>query len=69
MDAVILDVRLSDMSGLEAFDRIRQFDARLPVIMITAFATTDTAIEAMKRGAFEYLLKPGDSRRFDHAAA
>jgi len=59
-DAVILDVRLSDMSGLEAFDRIRQIDARLPVIIITAFATTDTAIEAMKRGAFEYLLKPLD---------
>jgi two-component system nitrogen regulation response regulator GlnG len=59
-DAVILDVRLGDMSGLEAFDRIRQFDPRLPVIFITAFATTETAIEAMKRGAFEYLLKPLD---------
>jgi two-component system nitrogen regulation response regulator GlnG len=59
-DAVILDVRLGDMSGLEAFDRIRQIDPRLPVIFITAFATTETAIEAMKRGAFEYLLKPLD---------
>jgi two-component system nitrogen regulation response regulator GlnG len=57
-DAVLLDVRLSDMSGLDAFDRIRQIDPRLPVIIITAYATTDTAIEAMKRGAFEYLLKP-----------
>jgi two-component system nitrogen regulation response regulator GlnG len=59
-DAVILDIRLGDMSGLEAFDRIRQIDPRLPVIFITAFATTETAIEAMKRGAFEYLLKPLD---------
>jgi two-component system nitrogen regulation response regulator GlnG len=59
-DAVILDVRLPDMSGLDAFDRIRQIDPRLPVIIITAFAATDTAIEAMKRGAFEYLLKPVD---------
>jgi two-component system nitrogen regulation response regulator GlnG len=59
-DAVILDVRLSDMSGLDAFDRIRQIDPRLPVIVITAYATTETAIEAMKRGAFEYLLKPVD---------
>ena len=59
-DAVILDVRLGDMSGLEAFDRIRQIDPRLPVIIITAFAATETAIEAMKRGAFEYLLKPLD---------
>jgi two-component system nitrogen regulation response regulator GlnG len=56
-DAVILDVRLSDMSGLEVFDRIRQIDPRLPVIIITAYAATETAIEAMKRGAFEYLLK------------
>jgi two-component system nitrogen regulation response regulator GlnG len=59
-DAVILDVRLSDMSGLEVFDRARQIDPRLPIILITAFATTDNAIEAMKRGAFEYLLKPID---------
>src|SRR5215469_10785942 len=59
-DAVILDVRLSDLSGLEVFDRIRQLDPRLPIIIITAFAATETAIEAMKRGAFEYLLKPID---------
>ena len=57
-DAVILDVRLPDMSGLDAFNEIRHIDARLPVIFITAFSTTETAIEAMKRGAFEYLLKP-----------
>ena len=62
-DAVILDVRLPDMSGLDAYDRIRQIDPRLPVIVITAFAKTDTAIEAMRRGAFEYLLKPVDFRR------
>jgi two-component system nitrogen regulation response regulator GlnG len=59
-DAVLLDVRLPDMSGLEAFDRIRALDPRLPVILITAHASTETAIEAMKRGAFEYLLKPVD---------
>jgi two-component system nitrogen regulation response regulator GlnG len=59
-DAAVLDVRLSDMSGLDAFDRIRQIDPRLPVIVITAFASTETAIEATKRGAFEYLLKPVD---------
>jgi DNA-binding NtrC family response regulator len=62
-DAVILDVRLPDMSGLDAFDRIRQIDPRLPVVLITAFAATETAIEAMKRGAFDYLLKPLDLRQ------
>lgn len=59
-DAVILDVRLPDMSGLDAFSEIRKLDARLPVVIITAYSTTETAIEAMKRGAFEYLLKPVD---------
>ncbi len=62
-DAVLLDVRLPDMGGLDAFDEIRRIDPRLPVIVITAFAATETAIEAMKRGAFEYLLKPLDLRQ------
>lgn len=57
-DAVLLDLRLPDMSGLDAFDRMRSLDPRLPVIIMTAYGTTETAIEAMKRGAYEYLLKP-----------
>lgn len=59
-DVALVDIRLGDMSGLDVFDRIHQADPRLPVILITAFATTEVAIEAMKRGAFEYLLKPVD---------
>ncbi len=57
---VLLDVRLPDMSGLDVFDRIRERNSRLPVIVMTAFAQAKTAIEAMKRGAYEYLLKPVD---------
>src|SRR6266550_840747 len=57
-DVVILDINLPDLSGLEAFRRIRGLDARIPVIFITGHGTTDTAIEAMKLGAFDYLLKP-----------
>jgi two-component system nitrogen regulation response regulator GlnG len=68
-DAVILDVRLPDMSGLDAFDAIRRHDPRLPVILITAYAATETAIEAMKRGAFEYLLKPVDFRQLREVVA
>jgi two-component system nitrogen regulation response regulator GlnG len=68
-DAVILDVRLPDMSGLDAYDQIREIDSRLPVIMITAFAKTETAIEAMRRGAFEYLLKPVDISRLREVVA
>ncbi|VTU00688.1 response regulator with -like aaa-type and dna-binding domains : Response regulator with CheY-like receiver, AAA-type ATPase, and DNA-binding domains OS=Singulisphaera acidiphila (strain ATCC BAA-1392 / DSM 18658 / VKM B-2454 / MOB10) GN=Sinac_0782 PE=4 SV=1: Response_reg: Sigma54_activat: HTH_8 [Gemmataceae bacterium] len=59
-DVVIVDVRLPDMSGLELFERIKEVAPKVPVVIITAFAATDTAIEAMKRGAFDYLLKPVD---------
>jgi two-component system nitrogen regulation response regulator GlnG len=59
-DLAILDIRLSDMSGLDVFYRLRDIDPRLPVIVITAYGATETAIEAMKRGAYEYLLKPVD---------
>lgn len=57
-DVIILDVQLPDMTGLEALGRLRELDARNPVIFITGKSTTDTAIEAMKLGAYEYLLKP-----------
>jgi nitrogen regulation protein NR(I) len=59
-DVVMLDVHLGDMSGIDVFDQIRLLDARVPVILVTAYGATETAIEVMKRGAFEYLLKPLD---------
>src|SRR3954452_14481499 len=62
-DVVVLDLNLPDMSGLDVFHRIRTIDARIPVIFITGQGTTETAIEAMKRGALDYLLKPLDVAR------
>ncbi|MEW6160047.1 MAG: sigma-54 dependent transcriptional regulator [Verrucomicrobiota bacterium] len=62
-DLVIMDVRMGGISGLETLRRLRQIDARLPVIMMTAYGTTQTAIEAMKLGAYDYLLKPFDVPR------
>jgi len=59
-DLMIMDVRLPGMNGLEAFGAIRKIDSTLPVIIMTAFGTTDTAIEATKLGAFDYILKPFD---------
>ena len=48
------------MSGLETFQALREIDPKLPVIVMTAFGTTETAIEATKLGAFDYVLKPFD---------
>jgi nitrogen regulation protein NR(I) len=59
-DLVIMDIRMGGMNGLETLRRLRKLDAKLPVIMMTAYGTTQTAIEAMKLGAFDYLLKPFD---------
>src|SRR6266404_4583138 len=56
-DLVIMDVRMGGLNGLEILRRLRQVDAKLPVIMMTAYGTTQTAIEAMKLGAYDYLLK------------
>ena len=57
-DVIVLDVHLPDADGLTTFDRIKAVDARTPVILITGHGTTELAIEAMKRGAYDYLLKP-----------
>ena len=57
-DAILLDVMLPDMSGLEAFGMIREKDSRLPVIVVTGSGSSDTAIQAMKLGAFDYVNKP-----------
>lgn len=62
-DLVLLDVMLPDITGLEAFENISRIDARLPVVFITAGGTSDTAIEAVKLGAHDYLLKPLDMER------
>jgi two-component system, NtrC family, nitrogen regulation response regulator GlnG len=62
-DVVVLDLQLPDQSGLELFARLHALDPQRPVIFITAHGTTDTAIEAMKRGAFDYLVKPVDVDR------
>lgn len=57
-DLVLLDIGLPDMSGLEVLHSIRRLAPHAAVIMITAFEDLDTVIAAMKRGAFDYLLKP-----------
>jgi two-component system, NtrC family, nitrogen regulation response regulator GlnG len=62
-DVVVLDLQLPDGSGLDVFQTIHIEDEKRPVIFITAHGTTETAIEAMKGGAFDYLVKPVDLER------
>src|SRR5712671_5193613 len=59
-DVILLDLHLPDGSGLEVYEGIRRIDARIPVIFVTTAKTADDAIEAMKRGAYDYLFKPLD---------
>src|SRR5689334_6350611 len=63
-DVVVLDLQLPDRSGLDLFRDIQGADPKCPVIFMTAHGTADTAIEAMKQGAFDYLVKPVDLDRF-----
>jgi two-component system response regulator PilR (NtrC family) len=58
VDAAIVDVMMPGMDGLAVLDEIKRIDEDIPVIMITAFASVETAIAAMKRGAFDYITKP-----------
>jgi len=59
-DVIFLDVRLPGMSGIELLQKIREFDPAVPVVIMTAFGTIEGAVDAVKRGAFDYLKKPVD---------
>jgi two-component system nitrogen regulation response regulator GlnG len=62
-DVIVLDLQLPDRNGLDVFREIHARDPKRPVIFVTAHGTTDSAIEAMKAGAFDYLVKPVDLDR------
>jgi DNA-binding NtrC family response regulator len=57
-DAAIVDIMLPELDGLQVLDEIRKLDPELVVLMITAFASVETALTAMKKGAFDYVTKP-----------
>src|SRR4029453_4336288 len=57
-DAAIVDVMMPGMDGMAVLDELKKIDDDLPVLMITAFASVENAIAAMKRGAFDYITKP-----------
>ncbi len=57
-DAVVTDLKMPGLGGLDLLERIRAIDDELPVVVMTAFAAVDTAVRAIKLGAFDYLTKP-----------
>jgi two-component system response regulator HydG len=59
-DAVLLDVRMAGMGGMEALSRIREFNPAVPVLIMTAYSSVETAVSALKTGAYDYLTKPLD---------
>ncbi|MCX6340127.1 MAG: response regulator [Candidatus Aureabacteria bacterium] len=59
-DLVLLDIKMPGMDGIELLKRVKQRDKKIAVVMITAHADVDTAREAMKLGAFDYITKPYD---------
>lgn len=59
-DIIIMDIKMKQMDGIEALKLIKQLSPQIPVVMMTAFATVNTAVEALKSGAFDYLTKPID---------
>src|ERR1700731_1297864 len=64
-DVILLDLRLPDQSGLEVLKQIRAIDARIPVVFVPLSRSADSAIEAMRQGAYDYLLKPLDLQKLD----
>lgn len=59
-DLVILDIRLPDMGGIEVFEILHELYPKLPVIIFTAYSSTENAIGAIQKGAFDYIYKPFD---------
>lgn len=57
-DAVVTDLKMPGMTGVELVEKVREFDEDLPIVLMTAFGTVDTAVRAMKLGASDYITKP-----------
>jgi len=66
VDAIVTDIQMPEMSGLELLERVRTIDETLPVIMMTAYGSVETAVRALKIGAFDYVTKPFSGDELAH---
>ncbi|MHB1039778.1 MAG: HD domain-containing phosphohydrolase [Desulfobacteria bacterium] len=64
---VLTDIMMPDVTGLQLLERIRSFNSEIPVIMMTAYAELDITIEAIRKGAFDFLMKPFKSENLAHS--
>ena len=62
-DVIVLDIKMPKMDGMDALERIQELAAETPVVMISGHATIDTAVDAVKKGAFDFISKPPDLNR------
>jgi DNA-binding NtrC family response regulator len=69
VDVIILDVRLPGMDGLSAIEQLRRYVGPIPIIVITAYGDLNTAVQAVRHGAFEYIIKPFDVERVKQVLA
>lgn len=60
VDLVLMDVRMAVMSGIEALKHIKAYNPAIPIIIMTAYSSVESAVEALKAGAYDYLMKPLD---------
>lgn len=63
-DVLLTDIRMPELDGITLLERIKEWQLNMPVILMTAFGTTDVAIQAMKLGAFDYIVKPFNLEHF-----
>ena len=66
VDIILLDIKMPGMDGMELQTRIHALNPKIVVIMMTAFASVDTAVRALKQGAFDYVTKPIDPDELSH---
>ena len=65
-DLVLMDVRMAGVNGIEAMQRIKEYNPAIPVLIMTAYSSVDNAVEALKSGAYDYLTKPLDFDVLQH---